>query len=123
MLTSSEFAMGGGAGVGVFCTKGFRTAMMSPKPGRSCGCRQQDAMRFFRAGCMSSVKGSLALAHPTAPTTCTVRSSLLPSYSVHCSLHLGMLPLLAMHSSQHALRSRRQTALIAGVTSKASFAF
>lgn len=69
MLTSSEFAMGGGGGVGVFCTRGFKTAMMSPKPGRSCGWRQHAAIKFLRAGCMSSVRGSLALAHPTAPTT------------------------------------------------------
>lgn len=75
MFTSSEFTMGGGGGVGVFWTRGFRTAMMSPKPGRSCGWRQHDAMRSLKVGCMSSVSGNLALAHPTAPTTCDQRGS------------------------------------------------
>ena len=37
MLTSSELTMGGGGGVGVFCTIGFRMEMMSLKLGLSCG--------------------------------------------------------------------------------------
>ena len=77
MLTSSELSMGGGGGVGVFCTMGFRVAMMSPKPGRSWGWSQHDAMRDLKVGSMSSGKGSWALPQPTAPTTCSIQYTLL----------------------------------------------
>lgn len=50
--------------------KGFSLSMMSPNPGRSPGSAQVCTMRLEISGGSVSGTGSLALSHPTAPTTC-----------------------------------------------------